>query len=99
MDLLSKNILTKAVPEQADALTVEFCRGNLFDWVRPLANAGIVESGGQFRRLIAQGGVCINGVRAGSMEEAVETGDVLRIGKRKFVRIERKMKCSCKNYV
>ena len=61
--------------------------GTLLDCVRPLTNAGIVASGAQFRRLIAQGGVQKNGVRVESVEEKVQTDDVLKVGKRRFVRI------------
>lgn len=77
----------KVMPEQADTLEVISDQGNLFDCIRPLVNAGVVDSGAQFRRLVAQGGVQRNGVRAESLEEAVCTGDILKIGKRKFVRV------------
>ncbi len=78
----------KAVPEQVDTLEVVLESGTLFDCVHPLISAGIVKSGGEFRRLIAQGGVQKNGVRVENLEENVQTGDVLKVGKRKFVRIE-----------
>ena len=51
-------------------------------------NAGIVESGAQFRRLIAQGGVQKNGVRVNQLEEPVQSGDVLKVGKRRFVQVK-----------
>lgn len=78
----------KEVPEQAEALCVVLERGTLFDCVRPLVNAGLVGSGGEFRRLIAQGGVQKNGVRVEALEEIVQSGDILRVGRRKFVRVE-----------
>ena len=78
----------KAVPEQVDTLDVVLESGTLFDCVHPLISAGNVKSGGEFRRLIAQGGVQKNGARVESLEENVQTGDVLKVGKRKFVRIE-----------
>ena len=78
----------KVVPEQVDTLEVVLESGTLFDCVHPLISAGIVKSGGEFRRLIAQGGVQKNGVRVENLEENVQTGDVLKVGKRKFVRIE-----------
>lgn len=76
------------MPEQVDTLEVVLESGTLFDCVHPLISAGIVKSGGEFRRLIAQGGVQKNGVRVENLEENVQTGDVLKVGKRKFVRIE-----------
>ena len=78
----------KVVPEQAEALPVVLEQGTLFDCIRPLVNAGLVGSGGEFRRLIAQGGVQKNGVRVESLEEIIQSGDILRVGKRKFVRVE-----------
>jgi len=78
----------KAVPEQAPALSVVLEQGTLFDCVRPLVNAGLVRSGSELRRLISQGGVQKNGVRVEGLEETVQTGDILRIGKRNFVRLE-----------
>ena len=51
-------------------------------------NAGLVESGSQLRRLLAQGGVKKNGVPVRALEEPVQTGDVLKVGKRNFVRVE-----------
>ena len=78
----------KTVPEQADGLPVVMESGTLYDCIRPLVNAGIVSSGGQFRRLLAQGGVKKNGVPVSALEEPVQTGDVLKVGKRSFVRVE-----------
>ena len=78
----------KEVPDQAQILEVVLESGTLFDCIRPLVNAGIVESGAQFRRLIAQGGVQKNGVRVERPEEPVKSGDVLRVGKRRFVQVK-----------
>lgn len=78
----------KEVPEQAEKLCVVLEHGTLFDCVRPLVNAGLVGSGAEFRRLLAQGGVKKNGVKIDNLEEAVKSGDVLQVGKRKFVRVE-----------
>ncbi len=79
----------KSVPEDVDALRVPWKESpTMYDCIRPLAEARIVESGAQLRRLVAQGGVQKNGIRVEDLEEAVESGDVLKIGKRKFVRIE-----------
>ena len=75
------------MPEQARILEAVLESGTLFDCIRPLVNAGIVESGAQFRRLVAQGGVQKNGIRVEKLEEPVKSGDVLKVGKRQFVRI------------
>jgi len=46
-----------------------------------------VASGSEFRRLLAQGGVRVNMEKESSMNREVENGDVLKIGKKKFLRI------------
>lgn len=78
----------RLVPEDADTLQVIMEKGNLLDCVRPLVNGGYVGSGAEFRRLVAQGGVQKNGERVKAMEEKIQTGDVLKVGKRRFVRVK-----------
>ncbi|MDE5588612.1 MAG: tyrosine--tRNA ligase [Acetatifactor sp.] len=78
----------RLVPEDADILQVIMEKGNLLDCVRPLVNGGYVGSGAEFRRLVAQGGVQKNGERVKNMEEKIQTGDVLKVGKRRFVRVK-----------
>lgn len=79
------------VPEEVDLLQVILDKGNLLDCVRPLVNGGYVGSGAEFRRLVSQGGVQKNGERVKDMAETVRAGDVLKVGKRKFVRVETEM--------
>lgn len=78
----------RSIPEDVDTLQIIPEKGNLLDCVRQLVNGGYVGSGAEFRRLVAQGGVQRNGERVENMEEKIKTGDVLKVGKRKFVRIE-----------
>lgn len=78
----------RQVPDDADTLPVVMEKGTLLDCIRPLVNAGLVSSGAEFRRMLAQGGIRKNGMRVGSVDEAIQTGDVLKIGKRKFVKLE-----------
>lgn len=75
-------------PEDVQKISVVWESGTLFDCVKPLVSAGCVESGGELRRLIAQGGMKKDGVTVKTLEEAIRNGAVLRIGKRRFVRIE-----------
>lgn len=81
----------RQVPEEVDLLQVILEKGNLLDCVRPLVNGGYVGSGAEFRRLVSQGGVQKNGERVKDMAETVRAGDVLKVGKRKFVRVETEM--------
>lgn len=60
----------------------------LMDIIRPLVQAGWAASVSEFRRLVAQGGVQVNGEKIDSLDAAVHTGDVLKIGKKKFVRLD-----------
>ena len=78
----------KSIPENPDCLQVVMEQGSLFDCIRPMVESGLVSSGGELRRLIAQGGLQKNGGRVKRLDEEVHTGDVLKVGKRKFVRIE-----------
>lgn len=81
----------RRVPEAVDTLQVIMEKENLLDCIRPLVNGGYVASGAEFRRLVSQGGVQKNGERVNHIEEKIRTGDVLKVGKRKFVRIEADM--------
>lgn len=78
----------KGIPGEADRLQMVSESGTLYDCVRPLIQAGCVASGGALRRLIAQGGVQKNGVRVESLEEPVRNGDVLKVGRRRFLQVE-----------
>lgn len=78
----------KGIPLDVEVLQVVLEQGNLFDCIQPLVQSNAVPSGAQFRRLLAQGGVQKNGTRMQDLSEKIENGDVLRIGKRTFVKIE-----------
>lgn len=78
----------KAVPEQAEILKVPGKSVTMYDCARAMVDSGMVESGAQFRRLIAQGGIRKNGILVQGLEEELRTGDVLKVGKRKFVQVE-----------
>ena len=78
----------KSIPEKVDGLQITVEQGNLFDCVAPLVQSSMISSGSELRRLISQGGLQKNGERVCSLEETIQTGDVLRIGKKRFVRLE-----------
>ena len=56
------------------------------DLLGVLVETGLARSRGDARRLIDQGGIRINGEKAG-LDGALKDGDVLQVGKRSFVRI------------
>ena len=77
----------KEIPEEIDSLEITAEQNNLFDCLAPLVQSSLIKSGSEFRRLIAQGGVRKNSEPVTSMDEKIQTGDVLRIGKKKFVKL------------
>lgn len=77
----------KSIPQEVESLEIAAKQKNLFDCLTPFVERGFVSSGSELRRLVAQGGVRKNGVPVTSMEDAIGDGDVLRIGKKKFVRL------------
>ena len=78
----------KAIPSEIETLQIVMDKGNFYDVIRPLVEQKMIESGSQLRRLIAQGGIQKNGEKVTALEEFVQTGDVLKIGKKMFVRLE-----------
>lgn len=78
----------KEIPKEVESLEITANQKNLFDCLTPFLESGLTGSGSELRRLVAQGGVRKNGVPITSMEEAIEEGDVLRIGKKKFVKLK-----------
>ena len=72
------------IPQDIDEKVVT--RGDL---VGALVETALAKSGGDARRLVEQGGVRINGEKAG-LDAVVHDGDVLQVGKRNFVRIRLK---------
>lgn len=78
----------KAIPDNIDTMEVVLDRNSLYDCIQPLLRKGLIASGGELRRLIAQGGLQKNGQRVASLDELIQSGDVLRVGKKKFVKLE-----------
>ncbi len=56
-----------------------------------MVDSGLCQSGGEAKRLISQGGVSINGTRVDSHSTPLEIkdGDVLKVGKRKFLKLKK----------
>ena len=77
----------KEIPQEVESLEIAAQQRNLFDCLTPFVESGLVNSGSELRRLVAQGGVRKNGVPVTGMEDPIENGDVLRIGKKKFVKL------------
>ncbi|NQT52984.1 tyrosine--tRNA ligase, partial [bacterium] len=58
--------------------------------VRLVAASGMASSNGAARRLVQQGGVSLDGARIDDLEAriAIAGGEILRVGKRKFARLQ-----------
>ena len=77
----------KIIPDDIDSIQVVLDRNNLYDCIQPLVRSGVIASGSELRRLITQGGLQKNGVRVAVLEETIQNGDVLRVGKKRFVKL------------
>jgi len=77
----------KEIPQEIDTMEVATNQNNLFDTIRPLVEGGVVKSGSDMRRLLEQGGIQKNGTKINSLDEAIQTGDILKIGKKQFIKI------------
>ena len=60
-----------------------------WDVIELLVKVNLVSSKSEGRRMVEQGGVRINGDKVESiMEVEVKTGDIVQVGKRKFIKIK-----------
>jgi tyrosyl-tRNA synthetase len=75
----------REMPEDVPERTV----ADLEDLAGVLVEAGLARSRGDARRLIAQGGVRVNGEKIG-LDWKLREGDVVQAGKRNFVRIRKR---------
>ncbi len=78
----NKKFRKREIPDEMPEQTV----ADPSDLVAALVETGLARSRGDARRLIEQGGVRINGEKAGA-DGKLRDGDVLQAGKRSFVRI------------
>ena len=54
-----------------------------------MSDCGLAASNSEARRLVAQGGVSINGQKASDARASLEKGEwLLQVGKRKFLKIK-----------
>jgi tyrosyl-tRNA synthetase len=86
-DEFNRRFVKKEIPDEIEEK--EIAAGN-YKLVELLVQTGLVESKGEAKRLIEQGGVKINGEKASSTgaDVAVSGELVLQVGKRKFLKIK-----------
>lgn len=78
----------KAIPENIQEILLALGKESLNDAIPQLIQEGFVKSRSEMLRLIKQGGVSLNSekVHENELDEVLFHGDVLRIGKKVFVR-------------
>ena len=79
----------KGIPDQIPELTIELDKDTLAGVIPLLVQGKYVQSGSEFRRLLSQGGISINGelLTTQELDRVLACQDVLKIGKKKFLRI------------
>lgn len=82
----------KAIPQDVPELLVDELPQSLDSLVPLLKSEGWISSKGEFFRLLRQGGVQLQGVKLREEDRAIllEDGDVLKLGKKTFVRMTQK---------
>ena len=81
----------KTIPTDIPTVEIQAQGDRLQDILKPLVQqkaVGQIKSVNELRRLISQGGFKINGDRAEDLEQRINTGDVLQIGKKTFLKLK-----------
>lgn len=77
----------KSIPENIPEININDNKESLEDIIQLLIDGGFIQSKSELRRLINQGGVQINGEKINSINVQLNNGDVIKIGKKKFMKI------------
>lgn len=77
----------KAIPENTPELKIDLDKVKLVDIISLLVKNELIQTNSEFRRLANQGGVQLNGQKLTDLNCELINGDVLKIGKKKFVKI------------
>ncbi len=79
----------KGIPDMIPEITIELDKDTLAGVIPILVQEKYVQSGSEFRRLLSQGGISINGeiLTTQELDRVLACQDVLKIGKKKFLRI------------
>lgn len=81
----------KAIPENIPSILVEIDEETIAHIIPQLIADGLVKSKSEFLRLVEQNGVSFNQekITKGDLERVIMNGDVMQIGKKRFVRFEK----------
>lgn len=83
----SQAFTRKEIPQDIPALKIDAEKNSLQEAAPFLVKGGMISSKSELRRLLAQGGVSLNGVKVSAPDAPVKSGDVLKLGKKRFVKI------------
>ncbi|MEG2375045.1 MAG: tyrosine--tRNA ligase [Niameybacter sp.] len=78
----------KAIPTDIPSLVLQEGQQMLLDVIPVLVQEGFAPSSSEFRRMMKQKGVQLNQVEVNDLEQTIQSGDILKIGKKKFVKFE-----------
>lgn len=79
----------KAIPQDIPQLNIPAEKETLLSILPDIAAAGLAHGSSELRRLVVQGGVQKNGERVTDITAFVADGDVLKLGKKRFVRLHK----------
>lgn len=81
----------REIPKNIPSLLVEIGQERIEEIIPQLVESGFVRSKSEFVRLVEQNGVSFNGdkLTREELDTVVQSGDVLQIGKKRFVRFEK----------
>lgn len=78
----------KAIPTDIGTLPLSPDHHTIQDVFPDLVAVSMASSNGELRRLLMQGGIQINGEKITSLEHPVSSQDVLKIGKKRFLKLD-----------
>lgn len=77
---------TKSIPDNIPELKIDQVNDKLVDTIPILVDKSFVHSTSEFRRMLKQNGIQINGEKINELDHTIADGDVIKIGKKTFVR-------------
>ena len=83
----SQAFTRKEIPQDIPVLNIIAEKSILQEAAPFLVKDGIISSNSELRRLLSQGGVSLNGVKISAPDTPVKNGDVLKLGKKRFVKL------------
>ena len=83
----NKAFTKKEMPDDIDLLKINK-NSLLIDIIHLLVENDLVQSNNEFKRLVKQGGVKLNNEKINTIEVEINNNDVLKIGKKKFIKFQ-----------